>query len=160
MPEYLFYDSVNKFNNVACSPWLSDFLYYVLNYILLIFLTVKSFKKSFSPLNAMDYLVRFLTNCTHRKGLLLFWLYALVALSHILKNGDHWSFITFSSCLKQRNTKIETHFVYVVSCINIIKSVENNIELTEEFHTEIILLDSTFEALNLYIWILLCDCLT
>ena len=73
----------HKTVRVALGASLGNRINNIFNDILLIFAAIQPFVQRFRPMDAMDQLLRFLSDCTHRKTLLLVLVYALVALSDI-----------------------------------------------------------------------------
>ena len=75
------------FSELGQLSFLSCLIYLfnnVFENVLLTFISIQTLIKSFSPLDTVNKLVGFLSNCTHRIGLLLRWCHALITLCEAL----------------------------------------------------------------------------
>jgi hypothetical protein len=82
-------DQSHKAAYVPLRASLGNGLNYIFNDILLVFAAIQALVQGFGPDDAMDQLLRFLSDCAHRKALLLVLVRTLVALSFTLKDGRH-----------------------------------------------------------------------
>ena len=110
-------------HKAACVPLrasLGNGLNYIFNDILLVFAAIQALVQGFGPDDAMDQLLRFLSDCAHRKALLLVLIRTLVALSFTLKDGRHWGTVSFGSCFNKWNPQVKAHPVNMIPSLNIV----------------------------------------
>jgi hypothetical protein len=120
----------------------------IFNDILLIFRTVKAFKKRFGPYDAMNSLFGLLSDCADGKTLLFGLSQALITRGNIFHDGSHGRIVAICACLYQGNPEVKAHLIYVISSLDVVKSVDDDVELTHEVVAKVVLLNTTFQALD------------
>jgi uncharacterized membrane protein (GlpM family) len=102
----------------------------------------------------MNSLFWFLSNSAHRECLVFLPVHALIAWSDTFLNAQARHLVAIGAGVHQGLVQIETHMVYMLSGFLIIKSIDHQVKLLEEFVAESILLNASEICLNFHVWIL------
>lgn len=156
--EHLVYEDLGKIELVFLSRLIQVF-HNVLDYVLLgsLFRTVNSLEQRLCPDNAVDDLLRLLSDGAHREGLVLFPLDALVAWR--LAFGDAYAshVVAIGSRIDEGLAKIKTHLVHMLSGLLVVECIDDKVKFAEKRETEALLLDLAQVSLHAQFGILFLD---
>ena len=126
------------------------FLYYVFEDLRgSVFRAVHSIEKSFGPNNAVNEFLGALSNRTDGKTLLFSAFSTLVALGHALFDRNTSRLVTICAGLDEWNVEIEAHRVDIVACFVVVKSIYDQVELSEKCVAEAVFLNTSNIVFNL-----------